>query len=60
MKLPKEKSAAALTDEQKAKKAVANAIRYRLSRLTVEQKAEKLELRPKDGMQKVPNLQLSD
>ena len=30
------------TDEQKAKKAVADAVRYRQSRLTVEQKAEKV------------------
>ncbi len=49
-----------LTVEQKARKAVANAVRNRQSRLNVEQKAEKLELRQKDGMRKVYKLQLFD
>jgi hypothetical protein len=49
-----------LTAEQKAKKAVTDAIRNRQSRLIVDQKAEKLELRPKDGMWKVHKSQLFD
>jgi len=48
------------TNERKAKTAVADATRYRQTRLTVEQKAEKLELRPKDWMRKVHKLQLFD
>ena len=45
-----------LTDEQKAKKAVANATRYRQSRHNIEKKQKKLDLRPRDGMRKVHKL----
>ena len=44
------------TIEQKSKNVVADAVRYRQSRLIVDQKAEKVELRPKDGMRKVHKL----
>jgi len=49
-----------LTVEQKAKKAVANATCYRQSRLTIDKKAEKIESRPKNGVRKVPKMQLFD
>jgi len=49
-----------LTAEQKAEKAMAYATCYRQTRLTVEHKAKMLELRPRDGIQKVHKLQLFD
>ena len=49
-----------LTDEQKAKKAVANATRYRQSRLNIEKKQKMLELITRDKMRKVHKLHRFD